>query len=904
MVLAGSGVTKTHLRLMLILALAIGLRVLAAQLIGDARVPWNYEYEEIATNVATRGVYAYSFYNMTPPRPTSFIPPVYPFFLAFARQWTVAGDWMVKAAQIAFACLTILSLYALARELGASETEGAFAALVMAVYPPAIVYAIDVSTVTLETLFVIAGAWLVLRAAKNGSYRAPIGAGVMFSLATLTRSTWITLLPLAIVWVVWYRKSSLRIASQQIAAMLLAAAVFFAPWVGYNYATHGEWLLTSTNGGLNFWIGNNPRATGEYVFPTELDRQVVVGVADWPEPARDRFFYARGLEFIKTSPAQFLDLFARKLLYFLFFRPNIGSNYEQTRLPLQLARWLFVLSWIVLLPFATLGVLTRGERWREHTWPIVIFVSQAVVAALYFVGTRFRTPIDGFAMIWAAMGLAVLVTRWRHRQPSESPEKMPPPNGRQESPRHYGLQTDAKHRALWWLVLLTLVHGLWYVAIVHPWQAPDEYLHYEYLRLLDTHRTLALTARDRSSAMQWEIAESMWLFQHSRYRLMPTLPENDLRAIRLPLGSLNFTPQPPLYYLISLPLYWAVASLPVLDQLYVLRLYSVALQSLTVWLTYHLARLIFPQAARQSIPLTAAVVVALLPQFTFISASYNNDNLAHPLVTAALFALLRGIRQRGDFCWLAIALVCGGLSLAAKRTAFGIVPVLGIGLLVYGVLWLRSNSWLFKIAGLVTLTAIVAGLVGLVLVLVAPISLPPALAGMFRLSSETLIALTAYGRDFARLSEVDWNWAAHLTLESFWGQFGWLTIHLDPAMIAGAGWITGLLAVGCVVGMVRAAIMPRGQGDMFRAFALLLFSAGLLFTGLGMAAQYLLAPSWYPPQGRYLFPFIAAFAILGVWGWQAWLPRRWQAQGTLLGLGLLVIFDTVSWLTLVSVYYS
>ena len=171
--------------------------------------------------------------------------------------------------------------------------------------------------------------------------------------------------------------------------------------------------MTSTNGGMNFWIGNNPAASGEYIWPLTIDEPFVRSIAGLPESARDEAFYAHGLEFIQNSPVQSLELFGRKLVYFLFFRPNIGSNYEQVQLPVGLAGWLFILSWLALLPFALLGLLNLGNHWREHVFLMVIFVCLAIMTSIYFAGTRFRVPIDGFVMLWAVVGVNLLVTKYK-----------------------------------------------------------------------------------------------------------------------------------------------------------------------------------------------------------------------------------------------------------------------------------------------------------------------------------------------------------------------------------------------------------------------------------------------------------------------------------------------------------
>lgn len=393
-------------RLFLILILTVILRLAVLNWIGQARVSWQYEYEEIADNLRQYGRYAYSFYGLTAPQPSSFLPPVYPLFLVFTRSLFSSPDYIAKLIQIFLAIPTVLCIYAITREVGGSEDHAVLSALLAALYPPFIFYSVDLTTAALEMFFGLLGIWLVIRMTRMGSVKLAFVAGLGLSLATLTRPTWLSLLPLALLWSLWYRRGQWPVWL----AFSLAGTIVFAPWVAYNYQTHGIWLLTSTNGGLNFWIGNNAHATGEYVVPTELDSQLVASVAAWPEASRDQFFYQQGWEFIRASPQEFIKLSARKLSYYLFFRPNIGSNYAEANIGvLSLVRWGFVIAWLALQPLAIIGLTQWREHWREHLWLVSIWVIQAGLTTLYFTGTRFRVPFDALVIIWAAAGILVLV---------------------------------------------------------------------------------------------------------------------------------------------------------------------------------------------------------------------------------------------------------------------------------------------------------------------------------------------------------------------------------------------------------------------------------------------------------------------------------------------------------------
>ncbi len=79
----------------------------------------------------------------------------------------------------------------------------------------------------------------------------------------------------------------------------------------------------------------------------------------------------------------------------------------------------FVGFWLALFPFALIGLFNLGYHRREHVLLGLILLANAATSILYFTGTRFRTPIDGFAMIWAAIGVNVLVEKWHRRKSSQ-----------------------------------------------------------------------------------------------------------------------------------------------------------------------------------------------------------------------------------------------------------------------------------------------------------------------------------------------------------------------------------------------------------------------------------------------------------------------------------------------------
>ena len=191
------------------------------------------------------------------------------------------------------------------------------------------------------------------------------------------------------------------------------------------------------------------------------------------------------------------------------------------------------------------------------------------------------------------------------------------------------------------LILALLVAGLLcrlgYVFLTPTFYAPDEQSHYNYVKHLAEKRSLPVLASKLGDASnEWEYS------------------------------------QPPGYYALLAPVYAAGRALgaePVVVRL--LRATSVGLWLLNVWLG-----LAFLRRLQISEPVTRVMVlglVCLLPTYTFLSATINNDNLLITLGTAVLCLMTE--RQPSWKNSTALGLVLG-LALLTKQSAVIFLPAI------------------------------------------------------------------------------------------------------------------------------------------------------------------------------------------------------------------------------------
>ena len=88
---------------------------------------------------------------------------------------------------------------------------------------------------------------------------------------------------------------------------------------------------------------------------------------------------------------------------------------------------------------------------------------------------------------------------------------------------------------------------------------------------------------------------------------------------------------------------------------HLIRLFSLLLSAGTVFCTYRLASVLFPQ--RPSLALSAMAMNAFIPMFLFISASVNNDNLVVLLCSLTLLCLVRVLQRGASFVqWVGVGI--------------------------------------------------------------------------------------------------------------------------------------------------------------------------------------------------------------------------------------------------------
>ncbi len=423
--------------------------------------------------------------------------------------------------------------------------------------------------------------------------------------------------------------------------------------------------------------------------------------------------------------------------------------------------------------------------------------------------------------------------------------------------------------ASWPLLLILGIYGVLAVlyAVYTPlWQAPDEPAHFNNIRLLATTGRLPI--------LQPGDYDEAYLNELKAHRFPPTWPVEGLRYE---------AHQPPLYYLLAVPVWWLGEGLDLRGRVLLLRLQSALWGAGVVWLIGVAARRLFPQ--RPDLAVLAAGFAALLPMHLAMMAAINNDGLSELLMAAVVVRLLEHLRhpEGRPRAWLGTGLLTG-LALLTKFQAYILVPLVGAVWLWQAV---RGGKAARKAAAWLAPTLLVPLpwwlRNGLVYGLNDPLGLQrhdAIVIGQPRTAAWIAqFGPTAYGE---RLGE--------FTFKSFWGVFGWLGVFLDARVYA----LLGLLSLLVVAGGVGQGIRWRRAGGL-TAWQ----RRGLLLLG-GQCALVVASYAWYnlsfvQHQGRYLFPALLPLSLGFALGWQGLRTATGSAAGAILAAWVAVGLALQGW---------
>jgi Flp pilus assembly protein TadD len=367
-------------------------------------------------------------------------PPLYPYLIALLLSIFGPNMLAIYLVQAVIGATTCLLIVRIGRRI--FDNRAGFAAgLIAAFYGPLIHFDAQPLIPVLHVVLVTAGLLAILRGAGiPGPSPAPgrdwaLG-GAAWGLAAIATPNILFAAPVVVAWAWWPgRRSSVAPGADPPdrwrrgwAAFAVALALPVALVAARNLAVAGEAVLISSNGGINFFIGNNPdyertvriRPGGEFERLAQEPENLGIGGA----AAKSRWFARRGLAFLHEYPGPAARLYVRKAFDLIAGR-EIGRNedaysYRQTSwiLSALLWRWIVSFPFGVVAPLALAGMVASragagqgGAAWsgasRDGSALLLGCVGAYAISILLFFPTdRYRLPIVPFLALFAGAAIA------------------------------------------------------------------------------------------------------------------------------------------------------------------------------------------------------------------------------------------------------------------------------------------------------------------------------------------------------------------------------------------------------------------------------------------------------------------------------------------------------------------
>jgi tetratricopeptide (TPR) repeat protein len=357
--------------------------------------------------------------------------PLYPYFLGVL--YAVAGPsaLVARVAQAALGGASCVLLAAAGRRF-VSRGVGLAAGLVLAFYGPAIFFAGLIHKMALDLFFTT---FLLYALARLDAERedAPrprwlLLAGVGLGCLGLTRENALAWLPVICVWLAWRRRGQRPVAARAVGWFVGGALLVLGPVAARNAALGGVPLVTTSQAGVNFYLGNNAEADGTYT-PLRFghgsfvqERQDAIELAEQARghalsPAEvSSYWSGRAWAWISQHPGAWLRLLARKWMLVWGAREIPDSDepavYRDASLVLRATS---ALSFGVLAPLALVGIVASLRARRRVGVLVALLLASAASTAAFLVFGRYRVPMIPIAALFAVVGATELAALARER---------------------------------------------------------------------------------------------------------------------------------------------------------------------------------------------------------------------------------------------------------------------------------------------------------------------------------------------------------------------------------------------------------------------------------------------------------------------------------------------------------
>jgi Flp pilus assembly protein TadD/4-amino-4-deoxy-L-arabinose transferase-like glycosyltransferase len=358
-----------------------------------------------------------------------FRAPLYPYFLGIIYKVFGQNFLIPRLIQLIIGSLSCVLIWLIARNLF-DRRVGLISGIIAALYGPFMFFEAEL---LITPFIVFLGLYSIYLLIRNKFF----WAGLVLGMAAITRPNiliFILFVPLLGYFFLKRGNHAGRNRSMlSIFVPWIGVLLFVAPVTLRNWAVSKDFVVIASQGGVNFYIGNNPHSNGITAIVPGTRGTWWGGYHDavrMAETASEKklkpsevsdFWFKQSFDFIRGQPFAWTKLMLRKTCIFWFgWEPpnnkDIGFFSRYSRL-LSMLVWrcgIFI-PFGLLAPLALCGIFASLRKWRKHmfTFGFIFFYMISVIA--FFVCSRFRIPVAAGLIPYASFFLVYMWRKIRER---------------------------------------------------------------------------------------------------------------------------------------------------------------------------------------------------------------------------------------------------------------------------------------------------------------------------------------------------------------------------------------------------------------------------------------------------------------------------------------------------------
>lgn len=356
-----------------------------------------------------------------------FMSPLYPYFLGllYSIFGINAGLALIVQSLLGAATVYLIYLWVDGR-LG--RRHASIAAGLAALYGPFIFYDGVLLTASLIVFLSALILYMADRIAERPSSLSLMSLGVVVGLSALARPLAILVLP--VMWWMLFVRERASSARRWFVMLSGTAIILFAVGVR-NLIVGNEFTLTTSSAGMNFYVGNNPDATGLYweapfltsaepQYEDEDYRRVASEAVDRDLTTREAgdYWFRKALNWVINEPGKYLKLLGTKAFYFwnrAEFANNISYYFGRDISPIL--QYNPVGFWMLApLGLAGLVLFWRRRGAKEAVLPVGWTIAYFAGGLIFFVSSEYRLPVVLPLLLGASFFLVAFIDYLREKK--------------------------------------------------------------------------------------------------------------------------------------------------------------------------------------------------------------------------------------------------------------------------------------------------------------------------------------------------------------------------------------------------------------------------------------------------------------------------------------------------------